>query len=128
MKQTSTSRRPNSFRTGVLVVIGVTVTALVTSSCTGVRFEAQSTAAQDACRDYAQALIDGGSREAVTAGMEGALSTARSDPSSEAQAVADAIEALLTQSGIGTNESVLQANDAVIRACESAGVTLEMTE
>jgi flagellar motor component MotA len=98
------------------------------SSCTGVRFETQSTPAQDACRDYAQALIDGGSREEVTAGMEQALSTARSDPSSEAQAVGDAIEALLTQSVIGTNESVLQANDGVLRACASAGVTLEMTE
>ena len=128
MTQTLASQRTQRGRTSLTVALGAAVVTFTLSSCTGVRFEVQDTPAQEACRGYAQALIDGGSREAVTAGMERALSTARSDSSNESRAVADAIEAVLTQSVIGTNDSVMQANDAVIRACDSAGVTLEMTE
>ena len=112
----------------VHVLVIASAGGIALTGCSGVRVEVQETAAQMACQEYAQALINGGSREAVTAGMERALSTARSDSTSEAQSVANAIEAVLTQSVMGTNESVMQANDRVIRACDGAGVTLEMVE
>lgn len=112
----------------IRVLVAASAGGIALTGCSGVRFEVQETPAQEACQQYAQALIDGGSREAVTAGMERALSTARSSSSDESQAVATAIEAVLTQSVIGTNESVMQANDRVIRACDSAGITLEMVE
>ena len=112
----------------VHVLVIASVGGIALTGCSGVRFEVQETPAQEACQEYAQALINGGSREAVTAGMERALSTARSDSTSEAQAVANAIETMLTQSVIGTNESLMQAVDGVVQACDDAGVTLEIVD
>jgi len=120
---TTAMRRPLVPLLAVVCAGGMALTA-----CSGVSFVAQDTPAQEACKEYAQAFIDGESREAITAGMERAVSTARGSSSNDAQAVAAAIETVLTQSVIGTNESLAQANDQVIRACDSAGVTMEMVD
>jgi hypothetical protein len=114
-----------------LRILLVSLLAGAVSACGGVRVEVSDTPAQQACKGYAQALIDasnGASKETATADIERALSVALNDSSEESRAVADAIQSLLTESVMGTNESVIQANDAVIRACGGAGVSMEMVE
>ena len=86
-----------------------------------------SSAAQSACRQYAEALREGESRDAIISGLEKALATARAASDDvDAQPVAAAIDSVLTATVVGTNESVAAANDQVIAACNRAGVPLRM--
>ena len=56
------------------------------------------------------------------------MSVVRGDDSPEGIAVAGAIDAFLTESVVSTTESVVQANNAAVRAFGVAGVTLELIE
>lgn len=83
--------------------------------------------AQEACRQYAEALRDGTNRDSVIAGIERALATAKAaGDDAEGRSVASAIDSVLTASVVGTNESVAAANDAVLAACNAAGAPLRM--
>ena len=111
----------------VAALAGVPLT-VVLSGCVGVPFVVQETPAREACERYAQSFIDGETREEIVNGVEAAFSVARAASDQEAKRIADAIDRVLTQSVIGTSESLALANDAVIRACDDAGVTIEVVE
>jgi hypothetical protein len=83
--------------------------------------------AQEACKQYAEAFRDGTNRDTIIAGLERALATAKAATGDDdAQTVASAIDALLTATVVGTNESVATANDEVISVCNAAGAPLKM--
>lgn len=83
--------------------------------------------AQEACRQYAEALRDGGNRDSIIAGIERALATAKAaGDDADARSVVSAIDSVLTASVVGTNESVAAANEDVLAACNAAGAPLRM--
>ena len=89
--------------------------------------EVVNSPAIEACRQYAQALRDGGDRDSVIAGLEAALATAKAaSGDADAESVAAAIDAVLTASVVGTNASVAAANEGVLSACNAAGAPLKM--
>lgn len=85
--------------------------------------------AQEACRQYAQAFATGTDRESIISGLQEALSTAQAVPDdADARSVAAAIDAVVTATVVGTNESVAAANDEVITVCNAAGAPIRMVD
>ena len=91
------------------------------------QIEAVYSPAQEACKQYAEALRDGTNRDSVISGIERALATAKAaGDDADARSVASAIDSVLTASVVGTNESVAAANEGVLAACNAAGAPLRM--
>jgi hypothetical protein len=89
----------------------------------------QSSAAQDACREYATAFNENTTRETVTAAVEAAQRTAAADTADPgAQNIAAAIDQVLTNTVMGTQETLAQANEDVLALCKDAGVNIVMEE
>jgi hypothetical protein len=126
MQRSSFSRR--------IAVIALASIGLVVSGCsfsTGipgapdVKVELPDSAAQQACRQYARAFIDGTDRATITAGVTAAQATAASDSGdADAQRIASAIDQFLTTTVVGTRESLDAANAAVFSACGDVGVNI----
>jgi hypothetical protein len=90
-----------------------------------VQLEVSNTTAQTACKQYAQAFIDGKDREGILKAVDAARATAAGDSGdADAQRVAAAIDQLLASTVMGTAESFAAAGDAVVAACRTAGVTI----
>lgn len=128
--------RPNNLRMKIpataLVVFGVMGLAGCTASsgipgAPNVKLELQDSAAQMACQQFAQAVIDNTTREGMTADIDAARRTAAADSGdSDAQRVAVAIDQFLTSTVMGTQQSFDAATNDVIAACRNAGVNLSV--
>lgn len=92
-----------------------------------VKVELPDSAAQQACREYAQAFIEGTDRATITAGVSAAQATAAADSGDpDAQRIASAIDQFLTSTVMGTQESFTAANAAVIASCRDVGINISV--
>ncbi|MEI8083324.1 MAG: hypothetical protein WCI74_15915 [Actinomycetes bacterium] len=126
-----------AFSTVSKLALAAAATCLVVSGCTvssgvpglpDVKLVVPDSPAKVACRQYAQAFNDGTTKEAITAGLNTAQSTAfaAGADDTEAREIADAIDAVLTSTVVGTRQSLETANSRVIALCGNAGVTITM--
>jgi hypothetical protein len=82
-----------------------------------------------ACRQYGEALRDGTSRAEIIAVLRGAQALAESaTDDTDAKALADAIDHVLTESSMGTKAGAEIANERVMSLCREAGINMVMVE
>ncbi len=90
-----------------------------------VRLSAPETPSQTACAEYARSFY-GTTRESITSALEAARKKLASQSQGDTTAtnLLTAIDDVLVNSAVGTNESFLAANDRVIRLCSDIGVNI----
>lgn len=108
-----------------LVVVPLLLSACGLSGAPAVRLSSPTTASQTACEEYAKSFY-GTTRESITSALEATRSklASQSQGDTAATSLLTAIDDVLVNSVVGTNESFLAANDRVIRLCSDIGVTI----
>lgn len=114
----------------VHVITLVAMTPIVIAACgapgiPSVKFTTESTPSQTACREYAQAFY-GTTRESITSALEAARNklVTQEQGDSAATSLVTAIDDVLVNSVVGTDESFLAANDRVINLCSQKGINI----
>lgn len=97
---------------------------LATPGLPDVQIQIPDSPAEQACKDYANAFINGSTRESITAALQAARSGALASGDVEAGQVAGAIDEVLANTVMGTAESLYAAHDRVAALCREAGVTI----
>lgn len=111
---------------GLLALGGCTVSSGI-PGVPDVRLDVPDTAAQTACKQFAQGVIDNTTREGMTADIDAARATAAADTGdADAQRVATAIEQFLVSTVMGTQQSFEAATNEVIAACGKAGINISV--
>jgi hypothetical protein len=114
----------------ILVVIGFLLSGCTMSSgipgVPDVKFDVPDTSAQSACKQFARAFVDGTTRESITAGLQRAQGQAAAGGDLESSNIAQAIDDVLANTVVGTQDSLYAAVDVVIAACSSAGINIEV--
>lgn len=113
------------------LVVGVTALAgcSVSTGIPGVpdiNLEIPDSNAQEACKEYARAFVEGTSRETIAKGLTNAQSIAASGDDADSVSLAAAIDEVLANTIVGTQDSLYAANDVVLNICGNAGVNITM--
>lgn len=109
------------------VLMPILIAACGTPGIPSVKFTTESSPSQTACREYAQAFF-GTTRESVTSALEAARNklVTQEQGDSAATSLVTAIDDVLVNSVVGTNDSFLAANQRVINLCGQIGVNITM--
>ena len=90
-----------------------------------ITLEVPESNAQKACKEYARAF-NATSRETITDGLTNAQSIAASGDDTDSANLAAAIDEVLANTVVGTQDSLYAANATVLSICSAAGVNITM--